>query len=111
MLLCPSPSQGPYACESDITSRTSQSRTQVADRPRARLIGTSRLYHCPQPSTSRKGRIWMTWIMSVSPEKATGRTKEVYESILAKRGHIANVFIAEGMDPEVLSHQVDLYLE
>lgn len=53
----------------------------------------------------------MTWTMTVSPEKATGRTKEVYESILAKRGHIANVFIAEGMDPEVLSHQVDLYLE
>lgn len=53
----------------------------------------------------------MTWIKTVSPEKATGRTKQVYENIVAKRGHIANVFIAEGMDPEVLSHQVDLYME
>jgi uncharacterized peroxidase-related enzyme len=53
----------------------------------------------------------MTWIKTADPETAKGRTKEVYESILAKRGHIANVFIAEGMDPDVLSHQVDLYLE
>jgi len=53
----------------------------------------------------------MTWIRTVGPEEATGRTKQVYESIVAKRGGIANVFIAEGMDPEVLTHQVDLYME
>lgn len=53
----------------------------------------------------------MTWIGTVSPEKATGRTKEVYECILENRGHIANVFLAEGMEPEVLSHQVKLYVE
>ncbi len=53
----------------------------------------------------------MTWIKTVGPEKATGRTKQVYDDIAAKRGHIANVFIAEGMEPEALSHQVDLYME
>ena len=53
----------------------------------------------------------MTWIKTVGPEEATGRTKQVYENIVAKRGGIANVFIAEGMDPEVLAHQVDLYME
>jgi len=53
----------------------------------------------------------VTWIRTVGPEKATGRTKEIYEDILKKRGHIANIFKAEGMEPEVLSHQVDLYVE
>ena len=53
----------------------------------------------------------MTWIKTVDPKKANGRTKQVYESILEKRGHIANVFVAEGMEPEALAHQVDLYLE
>lgn len=58
-----------------------------------------------------QARDQMTWIRTVDPEKATGRTKEVFDGIIAKRGHIANVFIAEGMEPEVLSHQVDLYVE
>lgn len=53
----------------------------------------------------------MTWITTVSPETATGRTKQVYDEIVAKRGHIANVFIAEGKDPEVLSHQLAMYME
>lgn len=53
----------------------------------------------------------MTWIRTVCPEEATGRTKQVYDKIAEKRGLIANVFVAEGLDPEVLSHQVDLYLE
>lgn len=51
----------------------------------------------------------MTWIRTVSPEEAKGTTKEVYDSILERRGHIANVFRAEGMEPEVLSHQVEIY--
>jgi uncharacterized peroxidase-related enzyme len=53
----------------------------------------------------------MTWIKTVDPKKASGRTKEVYDSIRERRGHIANVFLAEGMEPEALAHQVDLYLE
>lgn len=53
----------------------------------------------------------MTWIRTVGPDKAEGRVKEVYDNISAKRGHIANVFVAEGMDPDALSHQVDLYME
>lgn len=53
----------------------------------------------------------MAWIKTVSPEKATGRTKEVYDSIFERRGHIANIFIAEGMEPEVLSYQVGMYTE
>lgn len=53
----------------------------------------------------------MTWIRTVDPKSADGRTKQVYDSILEKRGHIANVFVAEGMEPEALAHQVDLYME
>jgi uncharacterized peroxidase-related enzyme len=53
----------------------------------------------------------MTWIRTIKPEEAEGKTKEVYDSILSRRGHIANVFRAEGMEPEVLSHQVEIYSE
>ena len=77
----------------------------------ARLIGASRLYHGPRLSSYVKEHVWMTWIRTVRPEKAEGRTKEVYENILSKRGHLANVFLAEGMEPEILTHQVDLYVE
>jgi uncharacterized peroxidase-related enzyme len=53
----------------------------------------------------------MTWIDTISPEDAEGRTKEVYEWILRERGHVANIFRAEGMEPEILMRQVDLYVE
>jgi uncharacterized peroxidase-related enzyme len=51
----------------------------------------------------------MVWIKTLDPETATGRTKEVFDRIESERGHIANVFRAEGMEPEVLDHQVDIY--
>ncbi len=51
----------------------------------------------------------MTWIRTIDPEKAEGRTKEVYDEIVAKRGHLANVFRAEGMEPDVLRHQIGMY--
>ena len=51
----------------------------------------------------------MTWIKTTDPETATGRTKEVFERIDRERGHIANVFVAEGMEPDVLDRQVDIY--
>lgn len=51
----------------------------------------------------------MAWIKAPSYEEATGRTREVYDRILRERGHIANIFLVQGLDPEVLEHHVDLY--
>jgi uncharacterized peroxidase-related enzyme len=53
----------------------------------------------------------MTWIKTIEPSEASGRTKEVYDWILQERGHIANVFRAEGLEPDILMRQVDLYVE
>src|SRR4030042_1047449 len=52
----------------------------------------------------------MTWIKCTDPEKASGRTKEVYERMLKERGHIANIFLAQSLDPEVLESHLDLYV-
>ena len=52
----------------------------------------------------------MAWIKTIDPEAATGREKEVLDRIEKERGHIANVFRAESMEPDVLSHQVDIYV-
>lgn len=53
----------------------------------------------------------MAWIRTIKPENATGRTKEVYDRILDQRDHIANIFIAQGMEPSVLEKNMELYLE
>jgi len=53
----------------------------------------------------------MVWIKTVDKDKAKGRTKQVYERILKERGHLANIFLAQGSDPEVLNHHLDLYFE
>ncbi len=51
----------------------------------------------------------MAWIRTIDPLEATDRTKEVYERIEKERGHLANIFRAEGMEPDILSHQVAIY--
>jgi len=51
----------------------------------------------------------MTWIRTVNKDKASGKTKKVYDRIMKERGHLANIFIAQGLDPEVLEHHLDLY--
>lgn len=53
----------------------------------------------------------MTWIRAPSVETATGKTRKIYERILRERGHIANIFSAQGMEPEVLEHHLDLYVD
>jgi uncharacterized peroxidase-related enzyme len=52
----------------------------------------------------------MAWIKTVGRESATGRTKKVYDRILKERGHLANIFIAQGLEPEVLEDHLDLYV-
>ena len=52
----------------------------------------------------------MTWTKCTDPKKATERTKEVYDRILRERGHIANIFLAQSLDPDVLESHLDLYV-
>jgi len=51
----------------------------------------------------------MAWIRTVSRDKASGKTKEIYDRIMRERGHLANIFIAQGLDPKVLEQHLDLY--
>ena len=52
----------------------------------------------------------MAWIKTMPRDSATGKTKKVYDRILKERGHLANIFIAQGLEPEVLEDQLDLYV-
>jgi len=51
----------------------------------------------------------MAWIKTVDMDRASGKTKKVYDRIMKERGHLANIFVAQGLDPEVLEHHLDLY--
>jgi uncharacterized peroxidase-related enzyme len=53
----------------------------------------------------------MAWIKTLSQKDATGKTKKVYDRILKERGHLANIFLAQGLDPDVLEKHVDLYVD
>jgi len=53
----------------------------------------------------------MAWIKTQPVEKASGKTKAVFERILRDRGHIANIFQAQGLEPEALEHHLDLYVD
>jgi len=53
----------------------------------------------------------LTWIKTVDEKKASGRTKEVYARIVRERGHLANIFEAQGMEPDVLERHIDLYVD
>ncbi len=52
----------------------------------------------------------MSWIKTTSPEKATGKTKKVYEKIMKERGHLANIFMAQGLEPDALEDHVNMYV-
>ncbi len=52
----------------------------------------------------------MAWIRTPRVEDADGRTMEVYEKILRQRGHVANIFQAQGLEPEALEDHVNMYV-
>ncbi|MFY9606493.1 MAG: peroxidase-related enzyme [Thermoplasmata archaeon] len=52
----------------------------------------------------------MAWTKTMPRDSATGKTKKVYDRILKERGHLANIFIAQGLEPEVLEDHLDLYV-
>lgn len=52
----------------------------------------------------------MVWIKTIEPEEAKERTKEVYDKIVKRRGHLANIFKAQGLEPDILEDHVNLYV-
>jgi uncharacterized peroxidase-related enzyme len=52
----------------------------------------------------------MGWIKTMSQGSATGKTKRIYDRILRERGHLANIFIAQGLEPDVLENHLDMYV-
>jgi uncharacterized peroxidase-related enzyme len=52
----------------------------------------------------------LAWIKTPNKESASGKTKKVYDRILKERGHLANIFLAQGLDPDVLENHLDLYV-
>jgi uncharacterized peroxidase-related enzyme len=52
----------------------------------------------------------MAWIKSPTVKDAKDRTKKVYDRIMKDRGHVANIFQAQGMEPEALEDHVSMYV-
>src|SRR4030067_64365 len=53
----------------------------------------------------------MAWIKTVDAKSAEGKTKAVYDEIMRERGRLANIFLVQGSEPEVLRHHLDLYVD
>ena len=52
----------------------------------------------------------MANIKVVGPEEATGRLKEIYDDLLAKRGKIAEIHKIQSLNPESIRNHLDLYM-
>jgi len=52
----------------------------------------------------------MAWISAPAVEDAIGKTKQVYEMILRDRGNVANIFLAQGLDPAALEDHMGMYM-
>jgi uncharacterized peroxidase-related enzyme len=52
----------------------------------------------------------MAWIKTMDPDSASGKTKKVYDKILKERKHLANIFLAQGLEPEILEDHLNLYV-
>ncbi|MBN4056645.1 MAG: peroxidase [Alkaliphilus sp.] len=52
----------------------------------------------------------MSWIKEISSEKATGKLKELFDSIEGRTsGNIANILKVHSLNPEVLEAHLNLY--
>lgn len=53
----------------------------------------------------------MARIQVTSYEDATGRLKDIYDDLIAKRGQLADVHMIQSLRPESIVKHMDLYLE
>ena len=51
----------------------------------------------------------VAWIQTVSPEDAHGRTREIYDALTARNGHIHNLYRAHSLRPETMEGSDLLY--
>jgi hypothetical protein len=51
----------------------------------------------------------MAWIKEIGVEKAEGKLKEVYDRILKRTDHVANILKVHSLNPEVLEAHLNLY--
>jgi len=52
----------------------------------------------------------MAWIRTPTKGEAKGKTKKVYDRIMKERGHLANIFQAQGLEPDALEDHLSLYV-
>jgi len=50
------------------------------------------------------------WVETVEEGQARGRLQEVYEETRAKRGNLANIYVAQSLNPAALAAHRELYL-
>lgn len=53
----------------------------------------------------------MSWIKTVSPDRATGLLKQLYEAAMKRAGKIYNVIRLQSIRPKVLRASTQLYME
>lgn len=53
----------------------------------------------------------MSWIDVIAPEHATGELREVYATLAAQRGKVANILQVHSLRPRALVAHVDLYMD
>ena len=51
----------------------------------------------------------MTWIKTISLERATGRLKKEFEAALERVGRVFNIVTAQSLNPDVLHASINLY--
>lgn len=52
----------------------------------------------------------MPFIEVIQPEDAEGELKEIYEDLVEKRGKLAEVHKIQSLNPESITHHMDLYM-
>ncbi|MCP5062585.1 MAG: peroxidase-related enzyme [Ignavibacteriae bacterium] len=52
----------------------------------------------------------MPWIKEIEANKAEGKLKEVYDNLSKNRGKVSNIMKIHSLDPETMSHHLDMYM-
>ena len=52
----------------------------------------------------------MPWIKEIEANEAEGKLKEVYDDLTKNRGKVSNIMKIHSLDPETMSHHLDMYM-
>ena len=53
----------------------------------------------------------MAWIHIITPDKATGLLKSLYDAAVSRAGHVANVIRLMSINPPVMRASMGLYID